>query len=416
MRFPRPLKGMPSTHRVLVGGVFVIAVGLGMYAAASVVFFTRDLNLSAGKVGIVLSVAGIMSFISAIPFGHLSDHIGARRATLTLQLCYGVLVAALVIVRSFIPLIVVVGLLGAVSRGNQVSRQALVADVVSEDERVKVQALSRSAANVGFSLGALFAAPVIASSTHAAFTALLLGVAACYFIVSQVTARLPETRHLRKTSGPIRSARPPAAFVMLGLVTGYLALHASILDVALPLWILHDTRAPRILVSAMMLANTLMVVLLQVRASRLTQSVRSAARVLTASGVVLAISCVIYASTHDLGVWPAIGLLLLATVMLTVGEMLHSTASWTLSFGLSPSHGLGRHLAAFSLGAAMQDAFGPALVTFLVIEHPDDGWLALGVSFVVAAAIAVPLAQRAQRQHAALLDTHVPVSTIGESS
>ncbi|GAB3955839.1 hypothetical protein GCM10027614_66380 [Micromonospora vulcania] len=43
-------------------------------------------------------------------------------------------------------------------------------------------------------------------------------------------------------------------------------MHFSLLNIALPLWIAGHTRAPAWMISALMLINTVLVVLLQVRA------------------------------------------------------------------------------------------------------------------------------------------------------
>jgi MFS family permease len=383
-----------------------------MYSAASVVFFTRSLGLSAAQVGLALSVAGVMSFLSAVPSGQLADRFGSRRTTVAFQLGKAALMIVLTLVRSFPALLVVAALLGVTDRGNQVARQALIADVVGPDERVRLQAYSRSAANIGVSVGVALAAPVLATSTRGPFVVLLVGVAACYAAVSQATLRLPDRYRPAGRHTDARPLRPSVGFVALGLVTGFLALHVSILDVALPLWVLHATTAPRSIVSVLLLVNTIMVVALQVRVSRSSDSVRGATRALALSGVVTAAACVVFATARVVNGWLVVAVLVAAAAVLTAGELLQSAAGWGLSFGLSPVHGQGRHLGAFSLGAALQDVLGPGLVAVVALAHPPYGWLALAAALVLAGGVAVPLARRAERDLGGRGDpTTIPAGT-----
>jgi MFS family permease len=370
-----------------------------MYAAAAVIYFTRVLGFSVARVGLALSAAGIVGFFVSVPFGRLVDAIGARTATAALQVAKAALMAVLAVATSYPVLLVIVVLLGAANRGTQIAWQALVADVAGQEDRVRVQALSRTAFNVGISIGVLVAAPVLAASSRGPFEVMLVGVAGCFIAVSQVLVRIPtlyRTPH-EKTAGAPPVRRPGPSFVALGFVTGILALHISILEVALPLWVVQDTSVPRSTVSALLVVNTALVIALQFRLSKPAGSVRGATAVLTASGVLIALACLVFATTRGHGGWTTLVLLAAATALLTVGEVLQQAASWGLAFGLAPAGEQGRHLGAFSLGAALQDVAGPALVTLLVIQHAPGGWDVLAVVLLVSCAAVHPLSNLARR-------------------
>jgi MFS transporter len=391
------LRGTPASHRIVLGGTVALSVGRGMYAAASVVYFTRWLGLSAGQVGVALSVAGAMSLLAAVPLGALADRTGARRAVIWLQLAQATLIGCLLFVHSFATLLAVVALLGASDRGNQVARQALVSDLAAPAERVRLQAYIRTVFNVSVSAGVAAAAPVIAAGTRGPFVFLILGVVVCYALVAATTSRLPPTvsGHAR-TTGP-RPGRPGAGLIALGLVSGFLALHVSILEVGVPLWILHETSAPRSLIAVLILVNTVLAALFQVVASRRANSVRGAALTLTVSAAATGGSCVLFAVTHGRGAWIVAAVLLAATALLTAGELLQSAAAWGLAYGLSPDRAMGSHLGAFSMGAALQDVLGPGLVAFVIVYSPPRGWLVLTAAFACCGALVLPLTAWAQR-------------------
>jgi MFS family permease len=370
-----------------------------MYSAAALIYFTRILQIPVVEIGLALSVPGVVGLLVSVPFGKMVDRAGARRASVAMQLAKAALMALLAVTQSFPLLLVVVAMLGAVNRGSQIAWQALVADVAGPSERVRVQALTRTAFNIGVSVGILIAAPVITANDRAPFTAMLIGVAICYLAVSQVTLCLP-TPHQAVTSetGSGRPARPSPSYILLGLVTGFLALHISILEIAMPLWVTQETGVPRSVVSALLMVNTLLVVGLQVRASKSSGSVRGATVALSVSGLVVGASCLVFSITRGQAGWPALSLLVLATGLLTLGEMLQSAASWGLAYELAPEGGRGGHLGAFSIGAALQDVLGPGLVTLVVFRHVPAGWWLLAVALVGCGAIAVPLAGSAKRQ------------------
>ena len=397
MNLPHRIRGGFRPHHALVAGALLTALGQGAYSAAGIIYFTRVLGLSVGQLGVILSVSGAVGFLATVPLGMLVDRIGARRTAMGLQLAKCLLVLLLTAAQSFWQLLVLVALLGAATRGGQTAWQVLVADVVGPGQRVRVQALTRSAFNIGVSAGVLIAAPVIALTDRGPFVAVLAGVGLCYLAVSQVTVRLPVPHQSVRADLTERPARPGAGFVLLGFVTGFLGLHITILEVAIPLWVLKETDVPKAVVSLLLFTNTVLVVALQVPLSRWSNTVRGATGALAGSGAVVAACCAVFATTHDRGGWTAIALLLAATALLTMGEIFQSAGSWGLSFELAPIGGRGGHLGAFSLGSALQDVVGPALVTFVVIQQAPRGWWLLAAALLAAGALAVPLAGAAHR-------------------
>ncbi|MGW0771831.1 MFS transporter [Streptomyces sp. NPDC002676] len=390
------LKQIPRPYRILALGTLVFSLGRGLYAASSIVFFTQWLGLSAAEVGLAVSAAGVMGFLAAIPFGRLADRFGARNAAVGTQMSQACLVAALALVHDFASLLVVVALLGATDRGNQVVRQTLVGGISGEGEGVRLQAYLRTAFNVGVSLGAAAAAPAIASPARASFVLVVLTVAACYALVAAITAGLPKPQGQRPSRPTAPTRRLSAGFILLGLVSGVLALHVSILEVGLPLWILRGTTAPRSCLPVLILVNTVLALAFQVTVSRWSHTVAGAARTLTFSAVATALAALVFALTHYLfGPW-LIATLVLATVVLTVGELCQSAGGWGLSFGLSPAQGQGRHLGAFSVGAAMQDAFGPSIVAMLVVDLQPGGWILLSTGLLAVGSLVIPLTKRAR--------------------
>ncbi|MEK8104160.1 hypothetical protein NKG94_01675 [Micromonospora sp. M12] len=69
-------------------------------------------------------------------------------------------------------------------------------------------------------------------------------------------------------SGPRWTAVRDLPYLSLAVLDGVLSIQYRILTVAIPLWIVVATDAPRWLISAAVILNTAIIVLFQVRASR----------------------------------------------------------------------------------------------------------------------------------------------------
>jgi MFS family permease len=389
-----------ANQLTFIAGTLLFSLGRGIYASAVVVFLTRWHGLDPATIGAMLSAAGILGFLVSVPFGHAVDRFGARRVATLVHLGHAGVIAAIALGGSLPFLFVAVALVGVADKGNLVARLALVTQMAEETDRVRLQAWVRTTFNVGVSVGALAAAPVIASSARLPYTALLLAVSVCFVVTAITVFVLPVGGPVDRASADgesRRSARPPWSFVTLGLVNGVLALHVSILEVAIPLWILHHTSAPAAMVAILIFVNTVFAVAFQVVASRYAGTVIGGARTLAASAVATAASCLLFAATGSLSGAVLIGGLVVAVVVLTFGELTQSAGAWGVSFGLSPEHARGRHLGAFSVGSAIQDAFGPALIALVVIGQAPLGWLVVAAALLVGGVAVLPLTRAAER-------------------
>ncbi|GGU48232.1 MFS transporter [Streptomyces albospinus] len=407
--FPR----FDGPARPLLAGTFAYALGRGMYSTGGIVFFTLSFGLPVQQIAVALSGAGIAACAAALPAGYLTDRWGPRRMALVMTTAQVVLLAPLLLSGSPLIVLPVVVALGAADRVNSIARRALVSEVMGESARVRTQAYMRTMANTGMSLGALAVAPLLAVGTRSAFVFLIVLTCGAYLLALVATARLPARLRTSPSSSVSPSARRRqrsraalperqrlAAFMTLGLLNGLFALHISVLEVALPLWVTRHTDAPAWTVAALVFVNTVLAILLQVRASRGATSVGGAARALAVSAVFTALACILFATTAAGTGVLVIGTLCLATVVLTAGELLQSAGEWGLSFGLAPAQAQGRYIGAFSVGTTLQDIVGPTLVGAVVVAYVPGGWLLLSAVLLAGAAVVIPMTRWVANLHA----------------
>jgi MFS family permease len=384
--------------RIFAAYTLVDSTGTGLWTTASVVFLTRSVGLSAGQVGLGLSIAGLVGFLGGVPLGHLADRRGAREVTLALAAAQGLVMAAYATVHAFWQFLLVACCFQFAQRGGNAVRNALVALTVPPDQRVRVRAYLRAVQNVAFSVGALLAGVVLTVDSRTAYLLVVFGNAASFLVAAALLVKVPKADpRLRPAGGSPRSALRDYPFLAVTVLSGLMSMHASVLTVAVPLWIIRHTSAPRALIAALLLVNTVLTILLQVPLARGAQTEPGAARMLRRAGLVVALSCLLYplSALHPTGL--AIAILLVASAVLTVGELWQSAGGWGLSYDLAPSHALGAYQGVYALGNSFRDTFGPGLVTALAIGWGWPGWIALAAGFAALGLLVGPVTRWATR-------------------
>ncbi|WP_330440169.1 MFS transporter [Micromonospora sp. NBC_00821] len=388
----------PGPARVLTLGTLVKTVGRGLWLVASALFLTRSVGLSATQVGIGLTISALVGVVASAPSGYLADRVGPRGVQVGALFVAGTLTVGLVAVRSF-PTFLLVGaataLADAVERG---ARGALIAGAIPADQRVRTRAYLRATTNVGISVGAVLGGFAIAADTRTGYVALILASAATSLAAAVVFLRLPAVAPVAApTHGPRLVALRDRPFLAFTVVDGLMSMHFSLLTIALPLWIAGHTRAPAWMVSALTLVNTVLVVLLQVRAANTAATLPGAARAARRAGVAIALACVLFAASGALPTTGAVCLLGLGALAHVTGELWHSAAGWGISFGLAPADAQGQYQGAYGMGYELGKMLAPVVVTTLALGWGVPGWLVLGALFLLLGALVPPVVRWAGR-------------------
>lgn len=389
----------PGAGRVLVLCTAVASLGNGLYVTGGAVYFVHVVGLSPGQVGIGMSLAGILALALGMPAGQLADRFGPRGTTAVFALGKAVALVAAAFVHSFSAYLVMAVALGLAEQSGNVTRGALVAGVMGREGRVRLSAYMRSVFNGGFALASLAAGLVIAADSKTAFLALFWGNAVAMVLVAGLYMRLPGVPGVPR---PPRDERPRGAmrdlpYLAVAQVSGILRIGPTALAVGLPLWLVVHTDAPRALAAWIMLANTVMVVLLQVRMSRDADTVRGAARLQRYTAVVLAVACGVTALTGSMPTWAAACVLLAVAVLFTFGEIWGEAARWGLRYELAPPNAQGQYLGVFATGDAFALIAGPALVTTVPDRLGGPGWMLIGALFLTVLVAGGPAVRWAER-------------------
>lgn len=392
----RRLAGLLPDDRVtrrLAVQTLVNTLGNGLFMTTSAVYFTRSVGLTAGEVGLGLTVAGAFGVAAAVPMGQLADRWGARRMLIALYAAEAVGLVGYLVVRSFAAFLVVACVATMMDRGSNAVKGAMLATALPPEARVRGRAYLRAVTNVGIGAGAALAAVALQADTRPAYLAMIVADSVTFAVAAVllrgVPADAPPTTRAR--TGTRLGALTDPAFLAVTALNAVLAIQFSIFEVAVPLWIVGHTNAPAAMASAVLLTNTVLVVLLQVPAARGTATVAAAARVARRAGLLLAAGCVVFGLAHGLPAVPAALVLLAAAALQTLGEVLSSAAGWAMSFELADPRTPGAYQGVFQSGFSAAIMIAPVLTTNTAVRFGLAGWLLLGGLFAASGAALVPV-------------------------
>ncbi|MEI5032063.1 MFS transporter [Streptomyces sp. S1A(2023)] len=409
---PAPrLSGDPTVRR-LSALLLVNATGNGLFLTASTLWFTRGLGFTVAQVGLALTVAGVCGILASFPAGRACDRWNARRVLTCLHVLQAAAIGLYTVAGSF-PLFVALACLAtAGSRANATARSALYAHLLPPARRTHALAVLRAVNNVGVGAGAALGSAVIAFDSDVVYRGALClsGVAFLLALIPlraiseptrRAPARRPRTAEAVKgrrgasvpvpqhASRPLRDL-PYLAVTALNAVVNTLYV---VLNVALPLWLLTYTSAPRSLVGWLLVINTILVVALQVRAAHGATGLGEAARAFRRGGLFVAAACLAIVCAAGRSPGTATGVLVSAVILLTLGEVMSQAGSWALSYDLAPEHAQGAYQGVHQTGISVSQALGPGMLTAFVLPHGTAGWAALAAVFA-GAALALPATAR----------------------
>ncbi|MFH8384074.1 MFS transporter [Kitasatospora sp. NPDC018058] len=393
----RPPGGRDARIMLLAQGVD--RAGTGVWAAASVLYFTYVCGMDAGRLGLLLGVGAAAGIAGSPLAGRAAERLPVRGLLIGCHLLRLGTMGLLLLVDHFAALLVVVALTCLAERGAK-TLEMLFATRVAGGRRSTYQALFRSVANGGYAVGAGIAAIGLAVGSTTAYRALIVANALSYVLAAAMIWRTeePDGRGLVAAAGGSASGEsaavgsaagePSAApspwrdrgyllFVLLDLP---MCLDDSILNVGLPLWLIHHTDAPSAVVPVFLILNTVLVVLLQLRVSAWAERPRGAPTAVGWYGVMMLATCLLIALSTGGGPWTASIALLAAAALVTLAELMRSVSSWELAVSLAPPRARASYLGVAGMSQSVQKSVGPMLLTGAVMVAGPVGWLVLGAA------------------------------------
>ncbi|MFJ9659506.1 MDR family MFS transporter [Streptomyces griseoflavus] len=345
---------------------------LGAFVATFMaLYLTLDRGYSASYAGLVAALHGLGGVISSLGAGVMTDRLGRRPTLLVSQTATALSVALLGFMRDPVAIAAVAFLVGMASNASRPAVQAMMADIVRPEDRVRAFSLNYWAINLGFAISSAGAGFIAEVSYLAGF---LIEAGMTLVCAVLVFVKLPESRPGEDTTGPpgekdavsmwtvVRDGRYMSVVGLSFLIAlvfqqGYLGLPVAMGEAGF---------SPADFGMAIAV-NGVLIVVLQLPVTRFIEK-RDPRQLLIASSLLAGYGFGLTAFAGSVAVFA------LTVCVWTLAEIVNAPTQTGLVVALSPVHGRGRYQGMYTMSWAVAALVAPLMSGF-VIDHWGAAWL-----------------------------------------
>ncbi|MGA5020840.1 MDR family MFS transporter [Streptomyces sp. FW42] len=365
------VSGLPRAFWWLWASTLVNRLG-AFVATFMAIYLTLDRGYSASYAGLVVALHGLGGVISSLGAGVMTDRLGRRPTLLVAQTATALSVALLGFVHDPVAIAAVAFLVGMASSASRPAVQAMMADIVRPEDRIRAFSLNYWAINLGFAISSVGAGFIAEVSYLAGF---LIEAGMTLLCAVLVFVKLPESRPEQPAAG---SAATGEDSVSLGTVlrdgrfmgvVGLSFLVALIFQqgyLGLPVAMGEAGFTPADFGMAIAV-NGVLIVVLQLPVTRLIEH-RDPRRMLVVSSLLAGYGFGLTAFAGSVGVFA------LTVCVWTLAEIVNAPVQTGLVVRLSPVHGRGRYQGVYTSSWAVAALVAPLLSGF-VIDRWGAAWL-----------------------------------------
>ncbi|MEU7044364.1 MFS transporter [Streptomyces varsoviensis] len=365
------VSGLPRAFWWLWTSTLVNRLG-AFVATFMALYLTIERGYSASFAGLVAALYGLGGAVASIGAGVLTDRLGRRPTMLAAQSSTAVLVAVLAFVEHPVAIAGVALLVGMAASASRPAVQAMMADIVAPEDRVRAFSLNYWAINLGFALSSIGAGFIAEYSYRAGFLIEAVMTMACAVLVF---VKLPESRPDQAPTAAGSAAAPSVnlgtvlrdgrfmALVGLSVLIGLIFQQGS---VALPVAMGADGFSSGDFGLAIGV-NGVLIVVLQIPVTRFIAR-RDPRRLLVVSALLAGYGFGLTAFAGSLALYA------LTVAVWTLAEVVNAPVQMGLVVRLSPTHGRGRYQGVYSLSWSVGSLAAP-LIGGRVIDEYGAAWL-----------------------------------------
>jgi MFS family permease len=368
--------GLSRELWIVEAGIFLNMLGYGGVLPFEVIYLHEGRGFSLGTAGLVVGVVTGLAVFAAPVAGPVIDRVGARvtaaGAGTALALGYGGLAFAHTPGQAF-----AAAAIAGVGNGALIpSQSALVAALAPPDVRHRATAVSRVAANVGVGLGGTLGGLVAASGLDGLIVLFLANALTYVLYVAILVVAVRDDVRPPPVAGGYRLLLRDRAFVRLALINvALIGIGWGVFTWIVPPYAREVIGVDPRRIGLLLLANALTVVVAQLAVARLSEG-RRRAMTMAIAALTFVVACLLVAGADLVGPGYAYVVLIVAAIVVGVGECLHTTALMPLVADLAPAAIRGRYMAAIGLSWWLGLALAPTLGTQLLDVSPRATMLA----------------------------------------
>ncbi|GAA2293370.1 MFS transporter [Streptomyces kunmingensis] len=368
--------GLPREFWWLWTSTLVNRLG-GFVLTFLALYLTAQRGFSAAYAGLVASLIGLGGVIASVLGGVLADRLGRRPTLLGAQLATAATVAVLAFVRDPVGIAVTGIALGLASNASRPAIQAMMADIVRPEDRVRAFSLNYWAINLGFAVSSVYAGFLVAQSYTLGFLVEAGMTLACACVVF---VKVKESRPERAVTATGADAALPKPVTMgtvwrdrrFMLMVGLSFLVAVVFtqsSVGLPI-VMGAEGLSSSDVGLVAAVNGVIIVALQIPLTRFIER-RDPGRLLTVSSLLIGGGFGLTAFAGSLGTYA------LTVAVWTLGEMVNAPTQSGLVARLAPAEGRGRCQGVYTMSWSAAALVAP-LAGGWVLDSAGARWLWAG--------------------------------------
>ena len=372
------------TVRKLTFANYINTFGNGMFHTVGIIYFSYTVGLGAHAVAFAFTIGAAVSLAVSVPAGHLADKWSPKYVGMISFVLQGVVLGLQVFTKTWTVFVILLCLEYFVERFGQNARMSYIAQVGEGQKRVEARAYMRAVTNLGIGSGTLIAGISLAINTPAAYKTMIVADALSFLLAAIAYYRVPNiTPTLQEHEKFDWSVLKDHRYIIATALNGGLNLHFLIQNVAIPVWVVQETNAPRWMISGIMLLNTIAIVLFQVRTSKKADNLKAAAKLFQQASFYIAMASLVYALAHGVNALFASLFMLLGMAVHSAGELYGSNAAWMIAMDLADQRRQGVYQGIWSMGFGLTDMIGPSILVALVIGIGQLGWVILAIWFLL---------------------------------
>jgi len=360
------LRGLPRPVWILFAGTFLNKFGTFVIPFLSLYLIGRGFSVK--EAGIAMGAYGLGHFAASFIGGHLADRFGRRPTIVLSMFSTAVLMLCFLLVTNFWSIVVVAALAGLTGELYRPASAALLTDLTSPGERVRVFAAYRIAFNAGWAFGPATAGLLAKYS----FTWLFIGDAitsALFGIIALVG--LPEGVQSDK-----KEAGWKEAFEVMRLDRQFQRVLFATLLIAIVFFQMVSTLGLHMTTigfsawtyGIIISLNGVMVVLCELPLTSISQRV-GFERTMVVGYLLTGIGF------GAIGLMSSLAGIIVCMIIFTFGEMLTAPLAVAQIADLAPANMRGRYMGAFGFTWASALTFAPILGGMLFEAHPAALWV-----------------------------------------
>ncbi|MET9916264.1 MFS transporter [Streptomyces sp. NPDC006435] len=367
------VSGLPREFWWLWTSTLVNRLG-GFVATFMALYLTLDRGYSASYAGLVVALHGLGGVVSSLGAGVMTDRLGRRPTMLIAQTSTAVSVAVLGFMVHPVAIAAVAFCVGMAGNASRPAVQAMMADIVRPEDRVRAFSLNYWAINLGFAVSSAGAGFVAEYSYLAGFLGEAAMTLACAVVVFM---KVPESRPGKSAASGAAGA-DAADGVRLSTVlrdgrfmsvVGLSFVIALIFQqgyVGLPVAMGADGFSSSDF-GAAVAVNGVLIVVLQIPVTRFIQH-RDPRQLLIVSSLLAGYGFGLTAFAGSVAVYA------LTICVWTVAEIVNAPIQSSLVVRLSPAGGRGRYQGMYTMSWSAAALVAP-LMSGLVIDRFGAQWL-----------------------------------------